>query len=107
LGEQIEDLIGTFGNLIEKAKKSLPQKFVQNFQQKNPTTLLFFFFTNWQNFAPAKHTHIGPNVTKSFSEIRGFLSKKLENFDGTFPFKILIVLMLTKFQTKKNNKLCD
>jgi hypothetical protein len=45
-GEQIEDLIGTFGNLIEKAKKSLPQKFVQNFQQKNPTTLLFFFFTN-------------------------------------------------------------
>jgi hypothetical protein len=114
-GEHIEDLIGTFGNLIEKEKKSLPQKFVQIFPKESYNNSFFFPCHQVAKFCPKKkhthththtNTHIDPNVTKLFfSEIRGFFNQKNGNISTKHsPFKILVVLILAKFHIKKKTK---
>jgi hypothetical protein len=112
-GEQIEDLIGTFGNLIEK-EKIPPSKICAEFSAKESNNSPFFFSSPTGKFLPQENTHTRTHTHWSkchpkffFYEIGGFLSEKWENLYGTFRFKNLIVLMLTKFHTKKNNKLCN
>jgi hypothetical protein len=88
-GEHIEDLIRTFGNLIEKEKRSLPRKFVQHkFSKGILKQPPFFSLSPSGKILPKQHTHTHILIQMShnfFSEIRGFLSEKMGIFQQNIP----------------------